>query len=68
MSPKKLSPEEQLKSLLMRVKGKNEKSWLKLTFKKLKSWHPVHFKTNRGGKSGSSDRFYIPGLQNHCGQ
>ena len=41
LSPERLSPEEELKSLLMRVEGKNEKSWLKLTFKKLKSWHPV---------------------------
>ena len=23
---------------------------------------------NRRGKSGNSDRFYFPGLQNHCGQ
>ena len=27
---------------------------------------PTHFVTNRRGKSGSSDRFYCLGLQNHC--
>ena len=35
-------------------------------FKKLRSWHPfpsVH--ANRRGKSGSSDRLYFLGLQNH---
>ena len=25
-----------------------------------------HFMANRRGKSGSSDRFYLPGLQNNC--
>ena len=34
--------EEELKSLLMKVKEKSKKSWLKTqTFKKLRSWHPV---------------------------
>ena len=33
--------EEELKSLLMRVKGESEKVGLKLIFKKLRSWHPV---------------------------
>ena len=33
--------EEELKSLLMKVKEENEKSWLKTTFKKLRSWHLV---------------------------
>ena len=42
------------------------KSWLK-TFKKLRSWHPVpSFMVHRWGKSGKSDQFYFPGLQNHC--
>ena len=31
--------EEELKSLLMRVKKESEKSGLKTTFKKLRSWH-----------------------------
>ena len=33
--------EEELKSLLMKVKEESEKVGLKLKFKKLKSWHPV---------------------------
>ena len=34
--------EEELKSLLMRVKDENEKAGLKLNIKKkLRSWHPV---------------------------
>ena len=32
---------EELKSLLMKVKEESEKVGLKLTFRKLKSWHPV---------------------------
>ena len=33
--------EEELKSLLMRVKEEREKSGLKLNIKKLRSWHPT---------------------------
>jgi len=33
--------EEELKSLLMKVKGESEKFGLKLNFQKLRSWHPV---------------------------
>ena len=33
--------EEELKSLLMNVKEESERSGLTLTFKKLRSWHPV---------------------------
>ena len=33
--------EEELKSLLMKVQEESEKAVLKLTFKKLRSWHPV---------------------------
>ena len=32
---------EELKSLLMKVKEESEKAGLNLTFKKLRSWHPV---------------------------
>ena len=63
--------EEELKSLLMRVKEESEKACLNSTFKKLKSWHLLpswhHFMANRWGKTGNSDRFYFLGLQNHCG-
>ena len=32
---------KELKSLLMKVKEETEKVGLKLTFRKLRSWHPV---------------------------
>ena len=51
--------EEELKSLLMRVKE----------FKKLRSWHLVpSLHGNRWGKNGKSGRFSFLGLQNHCGR
>ena len=61
--------EEELKSLLMKVKEESEKVDLKLNIQKtnimasglITSWQID------GGKSGSSDRFYFLGLQNHCG-
>ena len=58
--------EEELKSLLMRVKEENEKAGLKLSIQKKNHgiWYH-HFMANRWGKSGSSDRFYFLGLQNH---
>ena len=58
--------EEKLKSLLMRVKEKNEKSGLKLSIQKteIMVWSH-HFIANRRGKSGRSDRFYFLELQNH---
>ena len=60
--------DEELKSLLMKVKEESEKAGLKLNIQKTKimvsslitSWQIV------GGESGSSDRFYFHGLQNHC--
>ena len=63
--------EEELKSLLMRVKRESEKASLKfniqkttiMTFKLITSFRLI---TNKKGKSGSSDRFYFPELQNHC--
>ena len=33
--------EEELKSLLMKVKEESENAGLKLNIKKLRSWHPV---------------------------
>ena len=33
--------EEELKNLLMKVKEESENGGLKLTFRKLRSWHPV---------------------------
>ena len=60
--------EEELKSLLMRAKEESGKVGFKLNIKKNKD-HGIwfcHFMANRRGKSGSSDRFYFLGLQNHC--
>ena len=55
--------EEELKSLLMKVKEESEKVALKLNIRKLRSWHLVpSLHGNRGGNSG---RLYLFGLQNH---
>ena len=64
--------EEELKSLLMRVKEKSEKftlHWLKFNIKKTKIMvlGPTTSWQIEGGKNGSSDIFYIFWLQNHCG-
>ena len=61
--------EEELKSLLMRVRKESEKAGWKLNNQKLRLWHLVlslHANINRG-KSGSNNTFYFLGLQNHCG-
>ena len=61
--------EEELKSLLMKVKEESEKAGLKLTIQKIKIMTSCshHFMINRWGKSGNSFRFYNFGLQNHSG-
>ena len=59
--------EEELKSLLMKVKEESEKDGLKLNIQKTKimasgpitSWEIY-------GNSGNSVRLYFWGLQNHC--
>ena len=60
--------EEELKSLLMRMKEESQKADLKLNIQKTKIIQSHCFMANRRGKSGSSDRFYFLGLQNHCRQ
>ena len=60
--------EEELKSLLMKVKGESEKVTLKFNFQKNED-HGIwshHFMANRWGNNGNSARLYFPGLQNHC--
>ena len=52
--------EEELKSLLMKVKEDTEKVGLKLNIQKTK------IMGNRWGNSGNSVRLYFSGLQNHC--
>ena len=60
--------EEELKSLLMKVKEEHEKAGLKLNIQKNKD-HGIwshHFMANRWGNNGNSQRLYFLGLQNHC--
>ena len=55
--------EEELKSLLMKVKEQSEKVGLKLNIQKLRPWHPVtSLLASRWGTVGD----YFLGLQNHC--
>ena len=60
--------EEELKSLLMKVKEESEKVGLKLNIQKTKinGIRSHHFMANRWGNSGNSVRVYLGGLQNHC--
>ena len=60
--------EEELKSLLMKVKEESEKFGRKLNIQKTKM-HSIwfhHFMSNRWGNNGNSDRLYFGGIQNHC--
>ena len=59
--------EEELKSLLMKVKEESEKVGLKLNIHK--NYHGIlyfHFMATRWGNNWNSDRLYFGGLQNHC--
>ena len=62
--------EEELNSLLMKVKEESEKK-----LKRLKTQHSKnedhgiqshHFMSNRWGNNGNNDELYFLGLQNHC--
>ena len=61
--------EDELKSLLMKVKEESEKAGLKLNIRKTKimasgpitSWQI-------DGEKVKTIRFHLPGLQNHCRQ
>ena len=59
--------EEELKSLMMKVKEQSEKVGLKLNIQKTRvmAWSH-HFMAIRWGNNGNSDRLYFLGLQNHC--
>ena len=60
--------EEELKSLLMKVKVESENSWLKAQHSENED-HGLqfhHLMGNRWENSGNSVRFYFLGLQNHC--
>ena len=56
--------EEELKSLLIKVKEESEKVGFKLNIQKTKIWSH-HFMANRWGNNGNSDRLCFLGLQNH---
>ena len=58
--------EEELKSLLMKVKEESEKGGLKLNIQKMKIMASHHFMGNRWENSGNSVRLPFLGLQNHC--
>ena len=60
--------EDELKSLLMKVKEENEKAVLKLNIQKAKIMASSHITSwqKDGGKNGNSDRLYFLGLPNHC--
>ena len=56
--------EETLKNLLMKVKEDGLKINIQKT--KIMASSPITSWQTEEGKSGNSDRFYFPGLQNHC--
>ena len=59
--------EEELKSLLMKVKEESVKVGLKLNIQKMKIMASAHhIMGNRWGNSGNSVRLYSWGLQNDC--
>ena len=60
--------EEELKSLLVKVKEESEKVGLKLNIQKtnIMTSSPITSWGNRWGNSGNSVRLYFWGLQNHC--
>ena len=60
--------EEELKSLLMKVKEESEKVGLKLNIQKtniMASGPITSWEIDGGGNSGNSARLYFLGLQNH---
>ena len=59
--------EEELKSLLMKVKEESEKVGLKLSIQKTKimASGPI-ISWEIGGNNGNSDRLYFGWLRNHC--
>ena len=58
--------EEELKSLLMKMKEESEKVGLKLNIQKTKIMASGPITSWQIEKSGNSDRLYFGGLQNHC--
>ena len=64
----KTESEEELKSLLMKVKEESENSIFKHSRNYDHGIRSQHFMANRRGKNGNTDRFYFLGPQNQCRQ
>ena len=67
VTPLMAESEEELKSLLMKVREESEKVGLKLNIQKTKvmaSGPIISWQT--WGNNGNSERLYFVGLQNHC--
>ena len=62
--------EEELKSLLMKVKEESKRAGFKLNIQKtnIMASGPITSWQIDGGKNANSGRLYFLGLQNHCGQ
>ena len=59
--------EEELKSLLMKVKKGSEKAGLKLNVQKMKIMESVPITSWQiDGETVETVKDYVPGLQNHC--
>ena len=60
--------EEELKSLLKKLKEESEKVGLKLNIQKTKMMasSPITSWQIDGGNNGNTDRLYFLGVQNHC--
>ena len=60
--------EEELKSLLMKMKEESEKVGLKLSIQKMKimAYGPITSWQIDGETVENSERLYFIGLQNHC--
>ena len=60
--------EENIKSLLMKVKEESENVGLKLNIQRTKNMAsgPIISWQKKWGNSGNSVRLYFSGLQNHC--
>ena len=60
--------EEEIKSLLMKLKEESEEADLKLNIQKTKimASGPITSWEIDGGNNGNSDKLYFFGLQNHC--
>ena len=61
--------EEELKSIMLRMKEESEKAGLKVNKLSKNEDHGIwshYFMANRWENNGNSDRLYFLGLQNHC--